>query len=74
LPAMFGAILLEVKDVSHLSIGFNMLWVWLITFVFGFIGLFLLLKLLKNAKFKYFGIYLLLLIILLFVLRFFNIV
>ncbi len=74
LPAMFGAILLELKDAGNINIGFNFVWIWVVTFVFGFVGLFLLLKLLKNAKFKYFGIYLLLLIALLTTLKFFNIV
>ncbi len=64
LPAMAGAILLELKDVSSISFSMNYLLIFIITFISGFVGLLLLIRLLKNARFKYFGIYLIVLILL----------
>ncbi len=65
LPAMFGAIILEIKNIHTVSLNWNYLIVFLVTVAAGFVGLYLLIKLLKGAKFRYFGIYLIGLIVLL---------
>lgn len=66
LPSMMGAIVMEVLTTtalpegipfSHLFIGF------ISSLIFGLIGILILLKFLKRANFKYFGIYLLLLVV-----------
>ncbi|MBU1075801.1 MAG: undecaprenyl-diphosphate phosphatase [Spirochaetes bacterium] len=64
LPAMLGAFLLEFKDMGGLDFQFGELsLVFVIAFLSGLAGILLLFKLLDLKKFKYFGFYLILLLI-----------
>ncbi len=60
LPVMLAAFIYEFKEITKLNINFiDLSIVFVITFICGFIGLVLLIKLLNFKKLKYFGFYLL---------------
>lgn len=64
LPAMLGASLMELKSMTALNIPVMDLTIaFVITFITGLAGIFLLIKLLRIKKLKYFGFYLITLII-----------
>jgi len=70
LPAMFGALVLDIHNIQKLTISpASISLILLTTFIFGFIGLLLLKKYLKNKKFKFFAYYLLILCIANFLIR-----
>ena len=70
IPAIFGALLIELFSLNSLpeSLSFlNLASGFLSSLFFGVVGIFVLLKFLKNAKFKYFGIYLFMLVLIIIV-------
>lgn len=66
IPSMIGAIIMELLDTTALPEGiplFHLLMGFIASLTSGIIGILILLKFLKMANFRYFGIYLLLLVV-----------
>ena len=67
IPASFGALLLDIKDIKNLSgFGLNYIIAFILTSIVGYISLVILKKVLVGNKFWIFGIYMLLLSLTLF--------
>ncbi|MBN1897622.1 MAG: undecaprenyl-diphosphate phosphatase [Spirochaetes bacterium] len=66
IPALLGSIMMEALDSEMISFSFTTLgFGFIFSFIFGLLGIITLLKLLQKAKFFYFGIYLLVLVVIL---------
>ncbi len=64
IPAIIGAMLLEILEKPSITLPlYSIILVFLLTFITGFIGLSLLIRMLTKVQFKFFSFYLLVLVI-----------